>query len=196
MAIKTITVRMGASGECNLFLVPPQAPATLVAPFGVTVTVVPAVAGCPMPSNVVTNDLTGPGNPVFQRQASGRTVFIPLPPTSPGHASGAVSFGESAGGAYTPQPVTLEISISKCPGIIDTDTRNFCNLRSTNGFYNAITYLAQAYQNINSGNAAQNGYCWAGDGGQYYINARWTYASCASGVEICGFAIVYNIGPF
>jgi len=48
---------MGASGDCNLFLIPPAVPATLVAPFGVTVTVVPTVAGCPLPSNVVTTSL-------------------------------------------------------------------------------------------------------------------------------------------
>jgi hypothetical protein len=93
---------MGASGECNLFLIPPAAPATLVAPFGVTVTVVPVVAGCPFPSNVVTNTLNGVGNPILQRQASGRTVFIPLPSTSPGRSSGTVIFSESAGGAFTP----------------------------------------------------------------------------------------------
>ena len=196
MTAKAITVRMGASGECNLFLIPPASPATLVAPFGVTVTVVPVVAGCSFPANVVGNSLGGVGNPILQRQASGRTVFIPLPATSPGRSSGAVIFSESAGGAFTPQPVTLEVSINKCPGIVETDTRNFCNLRSTNGNYNSITFLSQAYQGINATNAAQNGYCWAGDGGQYYINARWTYSSCASGVEICGFAIQYNDGPF
>lgn len=196
-AAKRVTVQMRASGECNLFLIPPSAPAALAAPFGVTVTVVPAVPGCAVPSNVVTNAITGVGNPLLQRQASGRTVFMPLPSTSPGRASGAVIFSESAGGAYTPQPVTLEISIGKCPGIIDANVAgNFCNLRSTNGTYNSITFLSRAYQNINAGNAAQSGYCWAGDGGQYYVNARWTYASCPSGVEICGFAIQFNDGPF
>lgn len=196
MGPKPVTVAMGASGECNLFLIPPAAPATLVAPFGSSVTVVPPVAGCAVPSNVTANNLTGVGNPLLQRQTSGRTLFMPLPAPSPDRASGAVIFSESAGGAYTPQPVTLEISISKCPGIIDTNIANFCNLRSTNGNYNSITFLSRAYQTINAGNAAQNGYCWAGDGGQYYINARWTYSTCASGVAICGFAIQYNPGPF
>jgi hypothetical protein len=197
MTAKPISVRMGASGECNLFLIPPAAPATLVAPFGVAVTVVPQVAGCAVPSNVTANNLGGTGNPLLQRQASGRTLFMPLPATSPGRSSGTISFSESAGGAFTPQPVTLEVSISRCPGIIDANTNgNFCNLRSTNGNFNAITFLSRAYQTINAGNAAQNGYCWAGDGGQYYINARWTYSNCAGGVAICGFAIQYNDGPF
>lgn len=194
---KTITVQMGSSGECNVVLIPPASPATLMAPFGVAVTVVPVVPGCPVPSNVTANNLAGIGNPLLQRQASGRTLFMPLPSTSPGSASGAVIFSESAGGAYTPQPVTIEISIGRCPGIIEPAAAgNFCNLRNTNGTYNSITYLSRAYQTINSGNAAQNGYCWAGDGGQYYINARWFYSSCASGVEVCGFAIQYNPGPF
>jgi hypothetical protein len=170
--------------------------ADLVSPRTATVTVVPQVAGCASPTNVVTNTLSGVGNPLIQRQASGQTVFIPLPGTSAGHASGQIVFSESAGGAYTPQPVTLEISISKCPGIVDTDTGNFCNLRSTNGNINSITFLSQAFQSIDRTNANQRGYCWAGDGGQYYINARWTYSTCASGVEFCGFAIQYNDGPF
>ena len=194
---KMVSVQMRSSGECNIFLIPPAAPATLTAPFGVAVTVVPQVAGCAVPTNVTANNLTGIGNPLFQRQASGRTLFMPLPATSPGYVSGQVSFGESAGGAFTPQPVTLELSISKCPGIIDTNTTgNFCNLRSTNGSYNSITFLSQAYQGINAGNAAQSGYCWAGDGGQYYINARWTYSSCAFGAQICGFAIQNNSGGY
>ena len=167
------------------------------ATVGSAITVVPVVPGCPLPSNVVASSVNGIGHPTLQMQYSGQVAFIPMRAPSPGRASGQISFGESAGGAYTPQPVTLEVSISKCPGIIDTNTAgNFCNLRSTNGNYNSITFMSQSYQTINSGNAAQYGYCWAGEGGQYYLNARWTYSSCAFGASICGFAIQYNDGPF
>lgn len=197
-APKGIDVRMGASGQCDVVLVStnPSTGAELASPRTATITVVPPVAGCPAPTNVVTSTLTGIGNPLIQQQASGQTVFIALPATSPGHASGQIVFSESAGGAHTPQPVTLEISINKCPGIIGTDTGNFCNLRSTNGNINSITFLSQAFQGIDRSTANARGYCWAGDGGQYYINARWTYSTCASGVDVCGFAIQYNDGPF
>lgn len=196
-ANKTISVPMAGSGICTVFLNVPPAPAQLAQPVGTSITVVPMVPGCPLPSNVASASINGIGNPLLQMQRSGQTAFIPLPATSPGRASGAVIFGESAGGAYTPQPVTLELSISKCPGIIDTNTSgNFCNLRSTNGNYNSITFLSRAFQTINSNNASQYGYCWAGEGGQYYLNARWTYSSCAFGAQVCGFAIQYNDGPF
>lgn len=193
---KGITVMMGASGSCDVVLISTNPAAELAKPRAATVTVVPPVAGCPAPTNVVTNTLTGVGNPLFQRQASGQTVFMALPPTPQGHASGAIIFSESAGGAYTPQPVTIEVSINRCPGIVETDTTNSCNLRSTIGNYNTITFLTQAAQGIDRNTANARGYCWAGEPGQYYINARWTYPACASGVDVCGFAVTYSFGPF
>lgn len=193
---KGISVKMAASGQCDVVLVSTNPAADLVSPRTATVTVVPPVAGCPAPTNVVTNTLTGVGNPLIQRQGSGQTVFISLPPTPQGHASGTIAFSESAGSAFTPQPVTLEVSINKCPGIVDTDTTNACNLRSTNGSINSITFLTQPVQGFDRTTANQRGYCWAADGGQYYINAKWTYPACPSGVDVCGFAIQYNFGPF
>lgn len=195
-APRTIAVPMAASGVCTVIMNPPAAPAGYGPYTGIDVTVVPVVAGCPWPSNVVSTALEGAGHPLLQRQLSGQTMFAPLPTPSQGSTSGQIAFGESAGGAFTPQPVVLEISIGRCPGIIDTDTGNFCNLRSTNGHYNSITFLSAASQNYNRDNANRSGYCWAGDAGPYYLNARWSYSACAFGVTSCGFAILYYDGPY
>ena len=195
-ATRTISVPMVASGVCTVFMNPPPAPAGFGPHTGVDVTVVPVVAGCPRPSDVVEAALQGIGNPLLQRQRSGQTMFMPLPTPSPGRTSGQITFTESAGGAYTPQPVVLEISINRCPGIIEADYTNFCNLRSTNGNYNSITFLSQASASYNRDNAARYGLCWAGDAGQHYVNARWTYSSCAFDSAACGFAIQYNDGPY
>lgn len=192
----TISVPMGAQGLCMVWLVPPPSPAGLGEQNATGIIVVPAVAGCPAPTNVTYAELGGIGNPLLQMQRSGQTVFMPLPAPPAGRASNKVIFSESAGGAYTPQPVTLDISISRCPGVIDTNQANYCNLHTTNGNYNAITYLTQAYQAINASTVGQYGYCWAGDGGPYYINARWVYESCPSGVSDCGFAIQQAYGPY
>jgi len=128
-------------------------------------------------------------------QLSGQIVSIPLP-TLAGNSI-KVAFGESAGGAYTPSPVTLEISINKCPGLVETDLTNRCNLSSSNGTYNSMTSLIKPYSIITNGTIANRyGICWAADGGQYYVNARWTYANCAFGAQVCGFAIQYNQGPY
>ena len=121
-----------------------------------------------------------------------------LPATQPGLSTGSVAFGESAGGAYTPQPVTLTISINKCPGLIDTDPTNRCNLTSTNGNYNSIAWFSKQYSVITDATQANlRGYCFAPSSeGQWYINAKWTYQQCAFGAQICGFAIQQNPGSY
>ena len=193
-APRTVSVRLAGSGVCSAILVTPSG--MIGNQRSVEITAVPVVAGCPVPTpDVVLATLGGKGNPLLQRQRSGEVMFIDLPSLA-GRASGQLTFGESAGGAYTPQPVTLEISVSKCPGVIDTNLANFCNLRSTNGNYNSIAWLTRSIPGINSSNVGIYGLCWAGDPQGYYINARWTYSSCAFGATTCGFAIQYNDGPY
>jgi len=205
-ANKIVSVAVGASGVCTVTMGQPtngtfgtfRSIAITVGGTTTTPPVDPPPSGCPAaPSGLLTNTFAGLGNPLLQMQGSGQIVAIKVPTLGGGRATGQVSFGESAGGAYTPQPVTLEISINKCPGVIETDYNNFCNLRSTNGNYNSITWMGRPHQSINSSNVALYGYCWAGDSNvQYYINARWTYSTCAFGVQACGFAIQYNEGPY
>jgi hypothetical protein len=143
---------------------------------------------------LLTATLAGPGNVLKQMQASGRTVAIPLP-TILNYKSVQISFGESSGAA-TPSPVRLQVSINRCPGLIET-APNACNLDTTNGSFNAMKSVSLAYSILTDATVASKyGYCWTADGGQYYINARWTYASCAFGAQVCGFAIQYNKGPF
>lgn len=195
---------------CTVNLAPPAAPASLGAQTTTTINVTasveppppPANPNCPAgyspPQSLLGASFAGLGNPLLQMQAAGQVVQIPLPSMN---SSGQVTFGESAGGAYTPQPVTLEVSINKCPGLIETDYTNRCNIRSTNGNYNSITWLAKAYQSrggggIDASTASANGLCWAGGTDQYYINARWSYSSCAFGAQVCGFAIQYNLGGY
>jgi hypothetical protein len=201
---------VGASGTCTAALMPPAAPASLGTPSSTVVTLPGGTSppnpgpggsvppGCPaLPQGSLNATFVGLGNPLLQMQGSGQIVAIPLPSMQ---SSGQVSFGESAGGAYTPQPVTLEVSINKCPGAIESDYSNRCNIRSTNGNINSITWLAKAYQGrggtIDATTASSNGLCWAGGGDQYYINARWSYAQCAFGAQVCGFAIQYNLGGY
>lgn len=193
---KTIPIPLRASGTCMVWLVPSDVIGTLRV---MSVTVVPVVAGCPAPADdVVFAQLGGMGNPLLQRQGSGQVMFAKLPVLSQG-SSGQITFGESAGGAYTPQPVTLEISISKCPAVIATDYANYCNLKTTNGSYNSITWLFKPYGPIvDAASASQRGVCWApgADTDTYYVNARWTYGTCPANAGTCGFAIQYNPGPY
>jgi hypothetical protein len=156
----------------------------------------PAPSNCPAtPTNMINASFVGKGNPLLQMQGAGQIVAIKMPDMAP-RGSGQVTFGESAGGAYTPQPVTIEISINKCPGVIDTDYTSACNLRNTNGHYNSITWLTKPYDILNETTANRYGLCWTPVGTQYYVNARWSYTSCAFGAQVCGFAVQYNDGPY
>ncbi|HET9651006.1 MAG TPA: hypothetical protein VFP36_02390 [Usitatibacter sp.] len=190
---RTISVPLRGRGTCMVWLVPSEVIGSLRV---MSITVVPVVAGCPAPSSddVVVAQLGGIGNPLIQRQKSGQLMFLELPKLTQG-SGGQLVFSESAGAAYTPQPVTLEISISKCPAVISNDTSNVCNVKTTNGSYNSIQWLFKPYgSSVDAASANRNGFCWAGDPATYYVNARWTYTACAFNVETCGFAVQYNLG--
>ncbi len=193
---------LSSTGSCTASLITPSSPGVLGNPSSTVITLpgggTNPPPGCPAtPQGMLNATFAGLGNPLLQMQGSGQIVSIPLPSMG---SSGQVTFGESAGGAYTPQPVTLEVSINKCPGLMDTDYNNRCNIKSTNGNYNSITWLAKAFSGrggtIDVTNASANGLCWAGGTDRYYINSRWSYASCAFGAQVCGFAIQYNLGGY
>lgn len=191
---------------CTVTLAAPASPAVLGSPNSTTITVTApttrpgpiANANCPTgfvaPENMTGGTLLGFGNPLIAMQKSGQVMSIPLPNLN-GLRTGQLTFGESTTAA-TPQPVTLEISINKCPGLIDTAPSS-CNLRSTMSSYNSITWFAKAYSVItDTASANLRGYCWAGDADQYYVNARWSYQSCPFGAQVCGFSVQYNQGPY
>lgn len=182
-AVTTMTISVAPSSSTNPNPTPP--PGTC--PTGFTT-----------PSDLLSMNLGGLGNPLLAMAKSNQTISMPLPAVQPGFSTGQIAFGESAGGAYTPQPVTLQISISQCPGLVDPDTTNRCNLTSSNGNYNSITWFAQPYSVIKDPSSANlRGYCWApASQGQWYINAKWTYSQCAFGAATCGFAIQQNYGPY
>jgi hypothetical protein len=147
---------------------------------------------------VATGPRVGSPSVLLQMQKSGQVVSIPLPEVVSGFHSGQLVISESAGGAFTPQPVSLNVTISKCPGVVDTDQSNSCNIVTTNGNYNAVTWFAAPYSSIQDPPSAQRyGFCWAPRSeGQWYMNARWNYSSCAFGAAVCGFAIQQNYGSY
>ena len=194
-AVNTIPVPLASKGICSAILTTPSG--VIGGQRSIEVTAVPAVPGCPAPpADLLYSEFGGKGNPIIQRQRSGRVVFFELPATSPGSSSGQVTFTESAGAANTPQPVMLEISISRCPGVIESNYAGMCSLSSTNGNYNSITWLSKKYSIFDAGNSYVYGLCWAGESQKYYVNARWTYSSCAFGATTCGFAVQRNDGPY
>jgi hypothetical protein len=136
--------------------------------------------------------LADPGEVLHQKQASGQIVSFPMPGADYNGVN--VRFGESSG---SPRPVKIEISVSKCPGMINSDYTNYCNVTSNNGSFNRVVSMIKPYSIItDAASATRYGLCWAGDGGKYYVNARWTYERCHSGGPACGFNISYQRGPW
>jgi hypothetical protein len=213
-AAQTFTVTSPASATTCLVSITPSGGTTGTPSVNIAVSAPqtqPVSTACPAgfvaPTNLLTASFLDLGVWWAQNQKSGQIVTVPLPKVIT--YSKQAAFGENIGAAYTPQPVVLEITISQCPGFIETDASgstathpngNYCNLRSPNGTYNSITWFGKQFSVLNStATANQYGYCWAPEGdanGPYYLNARWTYSSCPFGQSVCGFAIQQNLGPY
>lgn len=160
-----------------------------------------AAAPCPaVPSDALTVTLPdGYGHPTAVLLASGQVGVYALPTLSDGYDSEQLTFGESAGGAYSPQPVAIELTISRCPGeILAYDASDFCTYYTTNGAYNSIVYLGHAHEPmVDAASANLYGLCWAPeDEGPWYLNMRWTYTTCAYGATTCGFMLQRNLGAW
>lgn len=203
---KTIPAPVLAAGTCTVHLAAPAAPAELGAITTTTITVDPNSApppppppptGCPTgftpPDNMINATFAGPGNPFkpMVLAASGQVISIPLPKNL-ARASGIFQLFESTA---MPTSATIEISINKCPGLIDTNLNSYCNMRTDNMNFNQITWFGKAYSSVvdaASANAAR--FCWAGDSEQYYVNTRSSYTSCSWGT--CGFNMQYREGGY
>ncbi len=151
---------------------------------------------CPAkPVNMLTADFPGVGNLLTQMQASGQVVSIKL--LSNDFITAQIGLAPTPA-AYSPSPVTIEYSVNECPGKIDLDPTNYCNVTTTNPLSNSVVAVLKPYGSLNGPEAAAvNGYCWAAKPGvQYYLNARWSYSSCMFSNSICGFHILYNRGPY
>lgn len=204
-----ISAPMAGNGICTATLVTPPSPASLASPTSTVITVgtggptTPPIstAGCPTgyvpPEEMVTASLGGQGNLLQQLLRSGQTVSMPMPAPGGNWNSGTITMSE---GATSPQPVTIEMSLNKCPGLIEPDNgTSACNVRTTFGHNNKVQFLTRPYGGFNANTPPETlrlyGMCWAGDSNsQYYMNVRWTYPSCQWG--ICGYAFQFNPGPY
>lgn len=198
----TISIPVKAAGtSCGVNLSVAD-PALLGSPSATTISVSASATqnpgGCPAtPQNMISTTFAGPGNPLVQAAASGQIVSIKLPPI-PNTKSGQVNIGETS---ITPQPATLEFSINKCPGVVEVNSfegQNYCNLRTQSASMSNMTYITAPFPAPYDNAAAINsqGLCWAADGGDIYLNARWIHPSCPWGNGSCGYAMQYGNGPY
>jgi hypothetical protein len=124
---------------------------------------------------------------------SGEVMAIKIPQSPTGRAS--VTLAQTPGSA-TPAAPTMDLTISRCPGVIEENLpQPVCFNRTTFSQFHAVT----AYNRALPGKPAQSDYY---DGclipsttEQYYVNVRWTFASCPWGDKKCGFSLQWDEGP-
>lgn len=190
-------VKIGQQGnmiiQCAGDIPPPVGPPTLppVTPPAPPTAGCPANAGTPVAFGKAGDklDLTG---------RSGQIFYMALPKIpSDGKNSGYLNILDSPGLA-SPPGNTVEISISKCPGVIDTNTANSCNKRFNEVGYVSYYWFARTtprFPTPQAINAA--GACYAPESeGQWYFNTRWTFQQCAFGYTVCGFKFYWTPGSF
>ncbi|APV49635.1 hypothetical protein BWI17_08065 [Betaproteobacteria bacterium GR16-43] len=163
-----------------------------------TINITEPVGPCPVVSNVVELALGNKNTPTLVVASNAQIASVPLPSqASLNKLSGILMFGESSA-AYSPNPVVMEVTISKCKGVINSDYTDNCNIRRTNGNYNEMYWWSKPGAGIvdRAGSNAL-GACWAPDTeGPWYINTRFTHNGCAYGASTCGFALQWGGGAY
>jgi hypothetical protein len=138
----------------------------------------------------VTTTIPFQGKNIFS-MSSGNIAYAPLP-TLTTSKSGVVHNSESTN---SPDPVTVELAISKCPGQVDNSLGTACYVKS------GVRNLTDIYWMIGSSSGITNatvanayGICWTDPSqGPYYVNIRWTYqAGSCTGGGACGFNVQWN----
>jgi hypothetical protein len=143
----------------------------------------------------VTNDGTPNG---YWLQPTGVITAMQLPSLTAGYASGSV---QMTYGSRTPAGTAMyEISISRCPGLIDptgtsTGAGPYCYFGSSNPTSLSLVWFARSSSTYGAlGTLAAKGYCVADETqGPWYANLRYTYSTCAYGPGNCGEQIQWNL---
>ena len=163
----------------------------------------PPPTGCPTgfvaPEDMVVAQFGGQGNLKTQLLKSGQVVSFEVPNVGGNWSSSTLTMSEIAN---SPQPVTIEMSVNTCAGMIEADTgTNACHLKTQFGHNNKVQLLTKPYGGLNENTPPATlysyGLCWAGTTNKkYYLNVRWTYPVCQWGTGACGYNFQYNPGPY
>jgi hypothetical protein len=189
------TVTAGATaGTCILSATPASGTAS-----GLVVTVTGGgggpIAGCPTPQAGYKPMTLGWSSTALElRMDSGVIASFPIPAPISYKASVKMTQGQQQ---MSPGDGISEMSISKCPGVIDTSNPS-CYSSTSNG--NNYTVSKDAYTravySFNSQAALTGRGCWApASEGQWYVNVRWTYANSCFGLA-CGYSMQWMSGAY
>ena len=203
---RSIPVTSTAAGTCAINLLVfdghQGSPASLTFTVGGGNTPGGPVAGCPAPAaGTKMRTLEFDEAPGQLRLASGQIAAFPVR-NAPEGGYPVVKFTQGQQPSTPANPIT-EFSVSRCPGVIDTSIAQ-CYYRQDQGQVNqneiSIRTLRGSWANESAYYAAGKTGCWAASSdsnGQpvpYYVNVRWTYATCPFGEGNCGFSMQWVRG--
>lgn len=154
----------------------------------------PPPGTCPTPpANMVTADLGWPGLTTRIALLSGQVVSFPAPPARTTGISNVVRIAETV---TTPNQSFLEVTLSKCPGVIDsTAGGGRCYIGSYVTNLNELVYYYNTAGARNENWIRIQGACYAPIGdGVWFVNARWTYAFSPYGTG--QYVFQWGNGPY
>lgn len=128
------------------------------------------------------------------RLSSGTIASFPIPAPNTSKVSVKMTQGQQQ---MSPGDGISEMSISKCPGVIDTTNPNCYSVTSNgNNFTVSKDAYTRAVYSFNSQAALAGRGCWApASEGQWYVNVRWTYANSCFG-QACGYSMQWRTGAY
>jgi len=151
----------------------------------------PIVAGCPAPeASAQIRRLVWGQTPTILKRESGAITVYRIPQSQIGKASVSFVQGQTA---FTPGSPLTEITVSRCPGVIEPGLHPSCRQATSSTLYNSQT----AFNRLPSGYSNQDQLagqgCLAPDTEQHYVNVRWTFQECNNS-EGCGFSLQWVEG--
>lgn len=149
--------------------------------------------GCPAPVSAAT--LPGINTPFVLAQQSGIIKSYKLPAPTLGKSSGV--FKVSSTSSSNPvAPWYYEVHINKCPGLVQepaTGVKDTCYAKYANAtaVFAKYFFTKEVLPTYTQAKINASGFCYAPAAeGQWYVNIRYTYAGCTTGV--CGWALQWT----
>ena len=157
---------------------------------------VPVVAGCPTAFESARLRPLPFGSVKIVKMNSNDVTAYRIPASPSGRASVTLTQGQTAS---TPPSPTMDMTVSRCPGVIEPYLHPAC--RTTSTFINnmSITAFNRALPEFGwntQEDLAPYGCLAPAATEQHYVNVRWSFSSCPFGVGGCGFSHQWAEGSF
>jgi hypothetical protein len=165
---------------------------------------IPTVANCPAPgAGASMQSINWPAGATASevqilRMNSGDVAVYEVQDYHGSAAKASVKFTQGQT-TIMPAGVKTELTVSRCPGVIETNLHSACYWSSYQANFNAISAYNRAFSTNNTQELLAGYGCFAPrDVEKYYVNVRWTFppqAVCGSN-KGCGFSMQWYDGDY